>query len=58
MNAWEINYDDISGGSNFTSDQLSGSYVTVTAIAVPEPSTLILAGLILAAAAIARRRRR
>lgn len=56
LNQWEIRYDDPTGGSNFTSDQLVGSSVTITA--VPEPATLGLAAAACAAiAAFARRRR-
>jgi hypothetical protein len=41
---WEIDYDSPTGGDNFTGDYLpSSSFVTVTA--VPEPSTLVLACL-------------
>lgn len=45
LNSWQINYNDSTGGANFTADQLPGSSVTITA--VPEPSTLgmALAGL-------------
>ncbi len=55
---WVIDYDSATGGSNFTADYLgSGSFVTVTA--VPEPSTLALAGFgILGAVACQIRRRK
>ncbi len=58
LNQWEIRYDDPVGGSNFTSDQLSGDSVTITA--VPEPASLTLAGIGIAAAALVlvRSRRR
>ncbi|MGI9178174.1 MAG: PEP-CTERM sorting domain-containing protein [Pirellulales bacterium] len=58
LNQWEIRYNDPTGGSNFTSDQLLGDSVTITA--VPEPASLALAGMGLAAAALVliRSRRR
>jgi hypothetical protein len=43
---WQINYNDTTGGSNFTSDYISGSFVTLTV--VPEPSAMLLAALGLA----------
>ena len=56
LNLWEIRYNDTTGGSNFTSDQLAGSYVTIQA--VPEPASLaLLAAAGVAATAFARRRR-
>ena len=55
LNFWEIRYNDTTGGSNFTGDQLSGSYVTITA--VPEPASLALVGAV-AMFLLARGRRR
>ena len=56
LNLWEIRYDDTTGGSNFTGDQLTGNYVTIQA--VPEPASLaLLAAAGVAATAFARRRR-
>jgi autotransporter-associated beta strand protein len=54
---WEIDYNrtSVAGLDNFTSDYVSGSFVTVTA--VPEPATLLLAGLGIALAAARHRRR-
>jgi hypothetical protein len=43
-NAWLFNYNDTTGGSNFTSDQ-EGSTSFVTMTIVPEPSTALLGGL-------------
>lgn len=40
---WVIDYNAASGGSNFTTDYIGGSYVNITA--VPEPSTWVLLGL-------------
>jgi len=56
LNQWEIRYDDTTGGSNFTGDQPSGSYVTITA--VPEPASLALTAVAIGAACLLRRRRR
>jgi fibronectin-binding autotransporter adhesin len=57
LNQWEIRYDDTTGGSNFTGDQLAGSYVTIQA--VPEPASVasIAIGLGLVAFVIRRRAR-
>jgi len=55
LNEWEIRYDDPTGGSNFTADQLAGSSVTI--MAVPEPSTLVLVAVGAGVAAAIRRRR-
>jgi hypothetical protein len=54
---WEIDYNRTSatGLANFTSDYVSGSFVTVTA--VPEPSTLVLLGIGGVLACWARRRK-
>jgi len=55
LNEWEITYDDTTGGVNFPGDQLTGSFVTIQA--VPEPNTIVLAGLGIGLAAFAARRR-
>ena len=52
---WVINYDDATGGSNFSGDQ-GGASGFVTMTVVPEPSSLGLAAL--AGGLIATRRRR
>lgn len=55
-NVWQINYNDTTGGSNFSADQTLTNFVTLTA--VPEPASagvLAMAGLI---GIGARRRRR
>ena len=55
LNEWEIRYDDPTGGSNFTVDQLAGSSVTITA--VPEPGAFALLAVgVLAGVAVKRRR--
>jgi autotransporter-associated beta strand protein len=54
-NEWIINYDDTTGGDNFSSDQ-SGAVGFVTMTVVPEPSSLGLA--LLAGGFLVTRRRR
>ena len=50
---WRINYNDISGGSNYSSEQTYSNFVTLTAI--PEPTVVTLGGL--GALLLLRRRR-
>jgi hypothetical protein len=38
-NEWRINYNDLTGGSNFTSDQ-AGATGFVTLTVIPEPSSI------------------
>ncbi len=40
---WKINYNDTSAGTNYTSDLVGSSYLTMTA--VPEPTVALLGGL-------------
>ncbi|MFM2196570.1 MAG: hypothetical protein RLZZ505_2 [Verrucomicrobiota bacterium] len=54
-NQWLFNYNDTSGGSNFTADQ-AGAISFVTMTAVPEPTAAALLG-ILGMFALLRRRR-
>jgi fibronectin-binding autotransporter adhesin len=42
-NQWLFDYNDLTGGANFASDQ-SGASRFVTMTAIPEPSTLLLGG--------------
>lgn len=54
---WEIHYNSPTGGSNYTGDYLpSSSFVTVAV--VPEPSTKVVFGALVACAALLRRPRR
>ena len=50
---WRINYNDISGGSNYSMEQAYSNFVTLTAI--PEPTVVTLGGL--GALLLLRRRR-
>jgi hypothetical protein len=53
---WVINYDDATGGNNFSGDQ-DGASGFVTMTVVPEPSSLGLA-LIAGGLLVTRRRRK
>jgi MYXO-CTERM domain-containing protein len=50
---WRINYNDTTGGSNYSSEQTYSKFVTLTA--VPEPTVVTLGGL--GALLLLRRRR-
>ncbi len=52
---WRIDYDASSGGSNFSSEYLGGSYVNITV--VPEPATWALLAFSLTTVMILRRRK-
>ena len=54
-NDWVINYNDVTGGSNFSADQ-SGAMGYVTMTVVPEPSSFAMA-LIAGGVLVTRRRR-
>lgn len=56
-NQWRINYNDLTGGDNFTADQ-SGASGFVTLTVIPEPSSSGLVGLGGLGALMARRRKR
>jgi fibronectin-binding autotransporter adhesin len=52
---WQIDYNATVGGSNFTSDQVAGNFVNITA--VPEPATWALLAFSLTTVMVLRRRR-
>ncbi len=58
-NNWRINYNDVLGGSNFSGGNYS-KFVTLTVVAVPEPSSLLLglAGGIAVLQQVRRRRKK
>jgi autotransporter-associated beta strand protein len=51
---WRINYNDTTGGSNYSSEQTYSNFVTLTA-SIPEPTVMTLGGL--GALVMLRRRR-
>jgi autotransporter-associated beta strand protein len=55
-NEWRINYNDLTGGSNFTGNQ-AGATGFVTLTVIPEPSSIGLLGLGGVGALLVRRRR-
>jgi len=57
FNTWQITYDATSGGLNFAGEYTpaSGSFVNLTA--VPEPTSLLALGYVLASGTFLRRRR-
>jgi len=55
LNTWQLDYDAIAGGSNFSGEYAPGSFVNITA--VPEPSAVALAALGLTTVTLFRRRR-
>lgn len=52
-NTWTIDYNATSGGTNFSGDQLAGSFVNIST--VPEPASV--AGLLMAGSLLALRRK-
>ena len=56
LNTWQINYDALSGGQNFTSEYTSGHFITLTA--VPEPGSWLALGCLMSSGIILRRRNR
>ena len=43
LNTWQIDYDAITGGSNFSGEYVAGNFVNITA--VPEPAAALLGGV-------------
>ena len=56
LNTWQINYDAVSGGSNFASESTSGHFVTLTA--VPEPGSWLALGCLMGSGVVLRHRKR
>jgi len=56
LNQWQINYDAINGGLNFSTECTGGHFVTLTA--VPEPGSWLALGCLIGSGALLRRRRR
>jgi len=55
-NTWQINYDAISGGLNFSTEYTSGHFITLTA--VPEPGSWLALGCLVGSGFVLRRRNR
>jgi hypothetical protein len=43
-NTWQIDYNDTTGGSNFTGDYTGSNFVTITIVPEPESMVLIFVG--------------
>ena len=57
LNTWRLDYDAASGGSNFTGDYTTGSFVNIVVVPEPTASAIAAIGMALGAAALRRRRR-
>lgn len=54
LNTWQLDYDALTGGSNFSGEYAGGNFVNITA--VPEPTTWALLAASLAVVIVFRRR--
>jgi autotransporter-associated beta strand protein len=55
-NMWQINYNDTTGGSNFSDDQTGSGFVTLTVVPEPTSAILIIAGAMVLVARVRGRR--
>jgi fibronectin-binding autotransporter adhesin len=55
-NYWQINYADTTGGNNIAGEQAYSKFVTLTTVAIPEPSTYALTLVLIGLGLIVRKR--
>jgi len=57
LNTWQLDYNAVTGGSNFAGEYAGGNFVNITAVTVPEPGTFVLSVVGLGFIAFRTRRR-